>query len=106
MTAFMTAISIACAILAFSLFGLSTDAHHLARLGGRPRPERRRMLRTAAWTAVALAFPFAILARGWIYGPIAWFGALMFGAGAVFLYLNLVPAKAAANAVLKQRRPS
>lgn len=87
----MTIIALFATIAAFALFALSTDEHHQRRLGRRPPARLRHRLRLWAWAAVALAFVSAIIARGWIYGPILWFGVLMLGAGLVFLALNLVP---------------
>ena len=43
------------------------------------------------WLALAAAFVPAIAARGWVFGPILWVGAMMAGAAIVFLALNLLP---------------
>ena len=58
----MTALAFLLALLAFALFGLSTDEHHRKRLGARPDAVTVLRLRGAAWAAVAAAFPFAIAA--------------------------------------------
>lgn len=86
----MTLIAILCATLALALFGLSTDAHYQRRFGTRPSAQRQQAMRTAAWTAVAVCFPLAVASHGWVFGPILFAGALMLGAGLVFLALNLV----------------
>ncbi|TVV72926.1 DUF3325 domain-containing protein [Sphingomonas solaris] len=56
-------------------------------------PIQRRRLRGAAWVAIAASFVTAIFAGGRVFGPVLWFGALMLGAAAVFLALNLLPAR-------------
>ncbi len=89
----MTALSCLLSTLAFALFGLATRDHHLRRLR---KPLDRVLalrLRAGAWAALAAAFPPAVAAQGWVFGPILWVALLMLGAGAVFLALNLVPAR-------------
>ena len=88
----MTLLCILSAIVAFALFGLSTDTHHQQRLGVRPAPDRKRTLRRGAWAAVALCCALAFAAKGAVYGAIFWLGSLSLGAAASFLYFNLVPA--------------
>lgn len=90
----MTVLAFLLSVLAFALFGLSTDDHHRKRLGGRPDAVTVLRMRGSAWAAVAAAFPFAVGAQGWVFGPILWIALLMFGAGLVFLALNLIPAPA------------
>ena len=87
----MTLLALLSALIAFVLFAASTDEHHQKRLGGRPSASLKLRLRIAAWAAVVACFALAVTARGWIYGPITWFGLLMLGAGVVFLSLNLIP---------------
>lgn len=79
------------AIGTFALFGLSTDQHHQQRLGAKLMAPRKKAMRGAAWTGVALCFFLAFVAEGTIYGTIFWLGALSFGAAVVFLFLNLAP---------------
>lgn len=88
----MILIALLCSVAAFALFAASTDEHHQKRLGGRPTAARKARLRIGAWIAIVACFVSAVAARGWIYGPVTWFGLLMLGAGAVFLSLNLIPA--------------
>ena len=88
----MILIALSCSIVAFALFAASTDEHHQKRLGGRPTAARKLRLRIAAWIAIAACFASAVAARGWVFGPVTWFGLVMLGAGAVFLSLNLIPA--------------
>ena len=86
--------SMMCLVLtaaAFALLGLATDAHHRRRFGHCPPARRRTTLRVAAWLALVISIVPALLARGWIFGPILWVGALMAGAGIAFLALNLMP---------------
>lgn len=79
------------ATLAFALLALATDAHHLARFGRRPLPPLKRAMRAGAWGALALGFVAGVAAHGWVFGPLHWAGAVMLGAGLVFLALNLLP---------------
>jgi hypothetical protein len=87
----MTLLSFLLATLAFALFGLATHEHHRKRLGKPLDPVLALRMRAAAWAALAAAFPPAIVAQGWIFGPILWLAMVMLGAGIVFLALNLLP---------------
>lgn len=87
----MTAVPLILSIAAFLLLGLSSDAHHRRRFGVCPAAARRARLRAMGWLALAAAFVPAIAARGWVFGPILWVGAMMAGAAIVFLALNLLP---------------
>lgn len=78
-------------VVALMLFALSTDAHHLRQFGQRPLPRLKRALRGGAWGVLAVAFACAVMLRGWVYGPLAWVGAVMLGAGVTFVLLNLLP---------------
>lgn len=89
----MIALAMLLAVAGFAGFGLSTDAHHRRWFGGKPTSAGKGVLRGAAWLALAAAFVAAIAAQGWVFGPMLWFGCIMFGAGAVFLFLNLAPAR-------------
>ena len=88
----MTILSALAALLAFGLFGLAMDQHHLKRMGSKPSHRRKGRMRTGAWAALLLAFPLAIAAKGWIFGPVLWCGLIMLAAGSVFLALNFLPA--------------
>ncbi|MBD8619192.1 DUF3325 domain-containing protein [Sphingomonas sp. CFBP 13728] len=90
----MSVLSLMFATAAFVLLGLATDAHHRRRFGACPDARRRRMLRTGGWLALVASIVPAILARGWIFGPILCVGAIMAGAGIAFLTLNFIPARA------------
>lgn len=89
------------ALIAFALLALATDDHHRHRIGHRSSAVVKRRMRIGAWTALALSFPCAILARGWIFGPVMWTAIIMLAAGAVFLGVNLIPASHAPG-----KRPS
>lgn len=91
----MSALSLLLATAAFALLGLATDAHHLGRFGTHPTARRRWMLRLGGWLALIASTLPAMLARGWIFGPILWAGAIMAGAGIAFLALNFIPARKA-----------
>lgn len=88
----MTALAVTLTALAFALFGLATHDHHRKWLGKALDPVVALRMRAGAWAALAAAFPPAIIARGWVYGPILWVALLMLGAGLVFLALNFLPA--------------
>ncbi|SEM56905.1 Protein of unknown function [Sphingomonas gellani] len=80
------------AAVGFLLFGLSTDDHHLRRFGRRCAASSRRAMRIGGWAAIGCCFPLAIDLLGWIFGPIAWAGLTMLGAGVAFVMLNFAPA--------------
>lgn len=88
----MSLLPLLLATSAFLLFGLATDAHHRQRFGVPPGARRRGVFRRIGWLALAAAFIVAILAQGWVFGPILWSGAAMAGAAAAFLALNMIPA--------------
>ena len=87
----MMALAFLFAMAAFAACGLSTDEHHGKRLHGRITPARKRALRGVAWAGLALCFACSVAARGWVVGPVLWFGVISFGAALVFLTLNLAP---------------
>ena len=89
----MSVLSLVLAAAAFVLLGLATDGHHRRRFGHCPPATRRRMLRTGGWLTLVASVVPAMLARGWIFGPILWAGAIMAGAGIAFLALNFIPAR-------------
>lgn len=89
----MSLLPLILAVIAFAALGLSTDTHHRNRFGRHPDPRRRKALRIAAWTAMALGFVSAVATQGWVFGPIVWTGTLMGGAAIAFLALNLVPGR-------------
>jgi hypothetical protein len=97
----MTVVAFLLALAGFALLALATDEHHRHRIGHRPAGSLRRRLRGGGWAALALGFPAAIAARGWIFGPVLWTALVMLAAGAVFLFLHLVPARHAGG-----KRPS
>ncbi|MEG3171263.1 DUF3325 family protein [Sphingomonas sp. ZB1N12] len=88
----MSVLSLLLATAAFVLLGLATDAHHRRRFGACPQ-RRRRTFRTGGWLALIASVVPAMLARGWIFGPILWVGSIMAGAGIAFLALNFIPAR-------------
>ncbi|RKE42385.1 MULTISPECIES: DUF3325 domain-containing protein [unclassified Sphingomonas] len=89
----MSILSLLLATAAFALLGLTTDAHHRRRFGKSPQARGRRILRTGGWLTLIASVVPAMLARGWIFGPILWAGAIMAGAGIAFLALNFIPAR-------------
>ena len=87
----MIVLAFVLAIAGFVAFGLSTHAQYRQWFGDSIDPPLRRLLRIGAWLSVAGAFIASVAARGWVFGPVVWFGAIMFGAGLVFLLLNFAP---------------
>ncbi|WP_426256031.1 DUF3325 domain-containing protein [Sphingomonas sp. DC2300-3] len=85
------------ALAAFLAFGLATDRHHEPRFGRRLLAPDARRWRLAGWTLLAVAFVLAIMARGWVFGPVLWTGLVMAGAASSFLWLNLQPPSRKAN---------
>ncbi len=75
---------------AFLLLGLATDAQYRRRFGAGLSRQRRSLLRNGGWGVLIISIAPAILARGWIFGPILWIAAVMAGAGVAFLSLNLI----------------
>lgn len=94
------------AIFAFAAFSLSTDEHYGKRLHGRLSLARKRQFRAAAWAGLALCFGFAIGARGWIFGPVLFFGVISFGAALIFLSLNFAPARKEGKGAKQPSGPS
>ncbi|KQN05219.1 MULTISPECIES: DUF3325 domain-containing protein [Sphingomonas] len=89
----MSILTLLLATAAFALLGLTTDAHYRRRFGKSPQARGRRILRTGGWLTLIASVVPAMLARGWIFGPILWAGAIMAGAGIAFLALNFIPAR-------------
>lgn len=87
----MIALGLILATLGFALFGLATHEHHRKRLGKPLDPVLALRMRAGAWAALTAAFPCAVVALGWVFGPILWVALLMMGAGMVFLALNFLP---------------
>jgi hypothetical protein len=88
----MSILALILCILAFVSPGLAMEPHH-RRLGGSPGPMAKACMRFVAAAALLLAFLLAILASGWIFGPILWAGEVMLGAGIAFLALNFTPTR-------------
>ncbi len=87
----MIALAVTLSLLAFLLLGLSTDDHHRRRFGHRPAPSLVGRMRIGGWLALGAGFPCAVMAKGWVFGPILWAAIVMLAAGVVFLALNLIP---------------
>lgn len=87
----MILIALLLAVAAFVLFAGSSEDQHHKRFGRRPTLAEKRRLRAGAWIAIAGCFAGAVAARGWVYGPVTWFGLVMAGAAAVFLAANFIP---------------
>lgn len=87
----MTALAFLLLIAAFLLMGLAHKKHAKNRLARQPSAGEARRMRLAGWVFMSTSFPFAIAAKGWIFGPVLWSGLVMASAGAAFLTLNLLP---------------
>lgn len=83
----MSIASLLLATLAFAL--LASASQPLMRRWSLPsgKSAKRRRCFAAAFL-LAASFPPAIAAQGWIFGPIAWSGAIMLGAGVVFVAIH------------------
>lgn len=89
----MTAIALLFALASFGAFGLATDEHFQRVAGRRHSGATRIRWRAAAWLALALSAAASVVARGWEFGLVWWLGIVMLAAGAMFLFLNLRPAR-------------
>lgn len=87
----MTILATLLALAAFLLFGLASDRQHEPRFGRRLAARDARRWRGAGWALLAAAFVSAIVARGWVFGPVLWTGLVVAGAAVSFLCLNLQP---------------
>lgn len=85
----MTWLTLILSLVGFGCFGLATDEHHQRLTGGRSSSASKTRWRAGAWATLTLALGSAVAARGWAFGPVLWFGAVMLAAGIVFLALNL-----------------
>jgi len=78
------------ALIAFGAFGLATHEHYQRLTGQRLSASSRARARMAAWLMLTLSAAASIMARGWAFGLVWWFGFIMLAAGIVFLKLNLI----------------
>lgn len=86
----MTLLATLLALAAFLSLGLATDRHHEPRFGRRLSAPEARRWRFAGWALLAASVAAAIVARGWVFGPVLSAGLVMAGAAASFLWLNLM----------------
>lgn len=89
----MTVLATLLALAAFLLFGLASDRHYEPRFGRRLSARDARRWRLVGWALLATALVSAIVARGWVFGPVLWAGLAMAGAAVSFLWLNLTAAQ-------------
>ena len=88
----MSIVALILAIAGFALFASGSEPHARRFPVAQDKPAKRRR-RYAGGVVLAAAFPPAIIASGWIFGPILWSGMVMLGAGLVFVTLNLLTAR-------------
>lgn len=84
----MTWMTFVLSLIGFGCFGFISDDHHHRLTGRRPASASKTRWRAGAWVALAFAFVAAVIARGWAFGSVLWFGAVMLAAGVAFLALN------------------
>ncbi|RSU45419.1 hypothetical protein BRX43_18940 [Sphingomonas sp. S-NIH.Pt15_0812] len=78
-------------VLAFGGFGFVSHNHHQRLTRRRVASASKTRWQAGAAVALAFAFASAVAARGWAFGPVLWFGFVMFAAILVFLALNFWP---------------
>ncbi len=88
----MSIVALILATIGFALFASGSEPHARRFPLAQDKPAKRRR-RYAGGAVLAAAFPPAIIASGWIFGPILWFGLIMLGAALVFVTLNLLAAR-------------
>lgn len=76
----MVAFALLLCFAAWASLSLGMPRHHLALLGVAPAARRRRLLRGAGWSLLALAFALCMAAYGAGQGPIFWAAAMVLGA--------------------------
>lgn len=84
----------------FTLLCLSMDRHHAELLGHKPTAGRRKLLKLAGWSLLAVS-PWVLVSRiGWGLGLVEWFAVLMLSALLLVLLLPYRPRLALALAGL------
>ena len=88
------------AMLLFAFAGFvgicaSMDKHQGELFGRRLERGDKQRVRLAGAAALAVAFACAVWAEGWKFGPVAWTGAIIAGAGAAALAATYRPRRAA-----------
>lgn len=75
----------------FTALCLSMDRHHAELLGHKPTACRRKLLRLAGWSLLAVS-PWVLVSRiGWGLGLVEWFAVLMLSAMLLVLLLPYRP---------------
>ncbi|MBN3966430.1 DUF3325 domain-containing protein [Pseudomonas gregormendelii] len=75
----------------FTALCLSMDRHHAELLGHKPTAGRRKLLKLAGWSLLAVS-PWVLVSRiGWGLGLVEWFAVLMLSALLLVLLLPYRP---------------
>jgi hypothetical protein len=85
----MTILGLIPIVAAFASFALASDRHRGRWSRSRPVATDRR-LRLVAWSLLPASFAIVVAGRGWAFGPVAWLGLVMAGAGIVLVTMNLL----------------
>ena len=76
----MIALVIAVNLIGWALLALGLPGHHRAWFGAAPAPGRRRLLRTAGWACLPVAWALAVMQHGYELGSVLWAATLMLAA--------------------------
>ena len=79
------------ALIAFSAFGVATHGHYQRLTGQRLPGSYKAWWQSAGWLMLTLSATASIIAKGWAFGCVWWFGYTMLAASAAFIALNLAP---------------
>jgi len=79
------------ALIAFSAFGVATHGHYQRLTGQRLSASNKAWCQSAGWLMLTLSATASIMAKGWAFGCVWWFGYMMLAAGGAFIALNLAP---------------
>lgn len=88
MNAILGILALSAAVAAFLALGLATERHYRNWRGPVMPPAFAATMRLVGTALLALSAFGAILARGFVFGPVLWLGFVMIGAATAFLSLN------------------
>ena len=87
----MSIMAMLLALIAFSAFGVATHGHYQRLTGQRLPGSYKAWWQSAGWLMLTLSATASIIAKGWAFGCVWWFGYTMLAASAAFIALNLAP---------------
>lgn len=76
----MIALVFAVNLIGWALLALGLPAHHRAWFGAAPARWRLRLLRTAGWACLPMAWALAVVQQGYELGSVLWAATLMLAA--------------------------